>query len=176
MIIRRSMIARSLTICLVLFAMMIALPQTLPSPLRSVEAGCWETVPLCDIISQYAVSYNGNGGSGAGSYDVSFTLAAGNLSTGSCGSGSANFWFLDDSCEYPDPSTGTGEDTFQHIVRVYPCDSTRSQAFNAHIKLKFYDPSGNPIRSGVGPEPFPIDPGDFPYPGSIQYDCNGNPL
>ena len=170
---RKSSLARVIALSVVC-ASMASLPLYRPG--RTAEAACWNNVrPLCDIISRYAISYNG--GAGGGSYDISFTLKSGNLSNGTCGAGQADFWFLDDFCEYQVPSTGSGQNTFQYIVRVFPCDATRTQTFNAYIKLKAYDSVGTPMKSGGDPSPFFVDPSQFPSAGTIRsYDCNGNPI
>ena len=155
---RNRTIARSLTI-LIMVGVLTALPLSLPGSPNTAQAGCWKDGPLCDIINRYSIVYNG--GFGAGSYDISFNFR--HASNGICGFDSADFWSID---------CGSGSNQVSWVIRVYPCDIYRIEPFTVYIKVKGYDVSGNPLKTGVLPTPFTFYPTDFTYVGqTISYYC-----
>jgi hypothetical protein len=115
----------------------------------SAQTECWKnTVPLCDLVTQYSIF--SSGGTCPGYYEVSFTFKQGYSPT--CGSAIADLWSV---------SGGTGMDeSFNNIVKIIPNDPCQRLPLTAYIKVKSYD-AGAPSRTGKGPSPYVIDPTQF---------------
>ena len=143
----------------------IVMPMVLPQASATVQTSCFQDYPLCNEISQYGICFNG--GTGNGSYDISFTLASLAVfphgSYADCGPGEIEICGVS-------PTPISAVHTFSNIIRVRP---STSGSFTLYVRPKVYsyalDPGGLPIKNSSSCTAFGItvNPSDFSGPGCL---------